>query len=171
MSYLHTKPYPSHNKQSAYRAIMLLPIRVLDYAFSITTVFPSTLPVVSGMPFLKPSADDYDEATGTLKQLFILDYRYTRFAVDPRTGLFSLIRYVRPLANVNLRLIVIKGIGEILTLSRSPSYHQASQRKPSVSVRSSLEKTRLRLKQSPPGRCSWRRCVFFPFMPLEAQTH
>lgn len=78
--------------ESAYRAIMLLPIRVLDYAFSITTVFPSTLPVVSGMPFLKPSADDYDEATGTLKQLFILDYRYTRFAVDPRTGLFSLIR-------------------------------------------------------------------------------
>ncbi|KAF6760303.1 P-type ATPase [Ephemerocybe angulata] len=78
--------------ESAYRAIMTLPVRVLDYPFPITTVFPATLPITSGLPLLKPSKEDYDETTGKLKQLHILDYRYTRFAVDPRTGLFTLVR-------------------------------------------------------------------------------
>ncbi|KAJ2916792.1 hypothetical protein MD484_g3663, partial [Candolleomyces efflorescens] len=78
--------------ESAYKAIMLLPIRVINYSYSLTTVFPATLPVAPGLTILKPSIDNYDEASGMLRQLVIVDYRYSRLAVDPRTGLFSLVR-------------------------------------------------------------------------------
>ena len=71
---------------------MTLPIRVLDYPYPISTVFQSTIAITPGQTLLKPSSEDYDEASGLLKQLLIVDYRYTRFAVDPRTGLFTLVR-------------------------------------------------------------------------------
>jgi cation-transporting ATPase 13A3/4/5 len=71
---------------------MTLPIRVLEYPFPVATVFPSKVATVPGQVLLKPSPDDYDEFKGMLKQLLIVDYRYTRLAVDPRTGLFSLVR-------------------------------------------------------------------------------
>lgn len=71
---------------------MTLPIKLLEYPFPIATVFPSKLAVVSGQILLKPSPEDYDGVTGNLRQLLVVDYRYTRFAVDPRTGLFSLVR-------------------------------------------------------------------------------
>jgi cation-transporting ATPase 13A3/4/5 len=72
---------------------MLLPIRVINYSYSLTTVFPATLPVAPGLTILKPSIDNYDEASGMLRQLVIVDYRYSRLVVDPRTGLFSLVRW------------------------------------------------------------------------------
>ncbi|KAJ7072233.1 P-type ATPase [Mycena amicta] len=63
--------------ESAYRDITLFRIRTVPYPYPISTVFPPTI-----------------DSPGTehLHQLTIVDYRCNRFALDPRSGLFSLIR-------------------------------------------------------------------------------
>nr|GAT56792.1 Ca-transporting ATPase [Mycena chlorophos] len=63
--------------ESAHRDITLFRIRTLDYPYPISTVFRPTI-----------------DASGTelLHRLIIVDYRYNRFALDPRSGLFSMIR-------------------------------------------------------------------------------
>jgi cation-transporting ATPase 13A3/4/5 len=33
-----------------------------------------------------------DLQDGTLKKLLMVDYRYTRYALDPRTGLFAMVK-------------------------------------------------------------------------------
>ncbi|CAA7259088.1 unnamed protein product [Cyclocybe aegerita] len=78
--------------ESSYKAIMLLPIRSLKYPYPITTVFPQTIPIVDGMETIIPSNKDYELKDGFIKHLLVTDYRYTRFAVDPRTGLFNMVR-------------------------------------------------------------------------------
>ncbi|TFK44814.1 Ca-transporting ATPase [Crucibulum laeve] len=83
--------------ESAFRAINLLPIRVVDYPYHISTVFPSNVPIDEGTEMYcaqianRPN-EDYDPTSGTLKRLIVVDYRYSRFALDPRTGLFSMVR-------------------------------------------------------------------------------
>ena len=74
---------------------MLLPIQVLEYPYHISSVFPQTVPVDQGTEAVKPP-QDYDVRDGMLSHLLIVDYRYTRFAVDPRTGLFHMVRFVWP---------------------------------------------------------------------------
>ena len=74
---------------------MLLPIQVLEYPYHISTVFPQTVPVDQGTEAVKPP-QDYEVRDGMLSHLLIVDYRYTRFAVDPRTGLFNMVRFVWP---------------------------------------------------------------------------
>lgn len=71
---------------------MLLPIQVLRYPYHISTVFSHTAPV-DQTETVKP-ARDYDVRDGMLSHLLVVDYRYTRFAVDPRTGLFHMVRFV-----------------------------------------------------------------------------
>ncbi|KAJ3514325.1 hypothetical protein NLJ89_g2444 [Agrocybe chaxingu] len=51
-----------------------------------------TIPIVDGMDTIIPSNEDYELKDGFIKHLLVTDYRYTRFAVDPRTGLFNLVR-------------------------------------------------------------------------------
>jgi cation-transporting P-type ATPase 13A2 len=84
---------PLNTLQSSYKAVVLLPIQVLEYPYHISSVFPQTIPVDQGTEAVKPS-HDYDVRDGMLSHLLIVDYRYTRFAVDPRTGLFHMIRFV-----------------------------------------------------------------------------
>lgn len=62
----------------------IFPVQIIDYHYSINTVF-SDEPLA---PLLK-SANGYGSDMGKLR---FLDYRYSRFALDPRTGLFSMIR-------------------------------------------------------------------------------
>ncbi|KAF8894948.1 Ca-transporting ATPase [Gymnopilus junonius] len=78
--------------ESAYKAIFLLPIRALQYPYHISTVFPQTLPVIPGTEAQKLPSQNYNVKDGFLEYLLIVDYRHTRFALDPRTGLFSMIR-------------------------------------------------------------------------------
>ncbi|EAU91429.2 P-type ATPase [Coprinopsis cinerea okayama7 len=78
--------------EAAYRAVTLLPIRSIPYPYPLDTVFPKEPILGPGQELLKASLDDWSEATGVLKRLLIVDYRYTRFALDPRLGLFSLVR-------------------------------------------------------------------------------
>jgi len=73
--------------------MMLLPIQVLKYPYHISTVFPHTAPIDQGTEAVGP-AKDYDVRDGMLSRLLVVDYRYTRFAVDPRTGLFHMVRFV-----------------------------------------------------------------------------
>jgi len=79
--------------QSAHKAIMLLPIRKLNYPYHITTVFPASIPIVPGSEGPIQPSKGFDEESGVLKHLLIAEYRYTRYAVDPRTGLFYVVRY------------------------------------------------------------------------------
>ena len=67
--------------QTAYRDVALFPVEKIDYPYDTSTVFnaPST------------AEDAADEKIGGL---VVVDYRYARFALDPRTGLFSMIRLV-----------------------------------------------------------------------------
>lgn len=81
--------------QSAYRAIALLPMRVLKYPHHLSTIFSQTIPIHQGLELLPPSDKDYNANDGIMKRVLVVDYRYTRFALDPRTGLFSMVRFVR----------------------------------------------------------------------------
>ena len=74
---------------------MLLPIQVLEYPgpYHISTVFSQTVPVNQGTEAVKP-LQDYDVRDGMLSHLLFVNYRYTRFAVDPRTGPFHMVRFV-----------------------------------------------------------------------------
>ncbi|KAF7321673.1 Cation-transporting ATPase [Mycena kentingensis (nom. inval.)] len=64
--------------ESAYRDITLFRIRTLRYPYPISTVFASNV--------------DASASLSNLGTLVVVDYRYNRFALDPRTGLFSMIR-------------------------------------------------------------------------------
>jgi hypothetical protein len=75
-------------------------VEKIEYPYDTSTVF--------GAPSL---ADDAaDEKIG---DLLVVDYRYARFALDPRTGLFNMIRLVLPYlqdARHSLLVIVVGGI-------------------------------------------------------------
>jgi cation-transporting ATPase 13A2 len=86
---------PLNTFQSTYKAVMLLPIQALEYPYHISTVFPQTVPLDQGTEVVIPP-QDYGVRDGMLSHLLIVDYRYTRFAVDPRTGLFHMVRFVGP---------------------------------------------------------------------------
>jgi cation-transporting ATPase 13A2 len=100
--------------QSAYRAIALLPMRVLKYPHHLSTVFSQTIPMHQGLELLPPSDKDYDANDGIMKRVLVVDYRYTRFALDPRTGLFSMARFVRELrACKDVLMVPYQGTGGI----------------------------------------------------------
>ncbi|KAI0351056.1 Ca-transporting ATPase [Trametes cingulata] len=74
--------------ETAYRDIALFELRRIRYPYPITTVF-STAPDPSQ---LLPTARGSRSEGDSLDTLTYIDYRYNRFALDPRTGLFSMIR-------------------------------------------------------------------------------
>ncbi|KAF9049844.1 Ca-transporting ATPase [Panaeolus papilionaceus] len=78
--------------ESSFKAIMLLPIQVFNYSYPLTTVFPTSVPTSQATENIKARDEDYDAENGQLKRLLVVDYRYNRFAVDPRTGLFEMVR-------------------------------------------------------------------------------
>ncbi|GJE95870.1 P-type cation-transporting ATPase domain-containing protein [Phanerochaete sordida] len=77
--------------ESAYRDISLFPIRKVEYPYHVSTVFPAQ---VSGSLSRTPSrtGENGHATSGLLKCLTVVDYRYARFALDPRTGLFSMVK-------------------------------------------------------------------------------
>jgi len=72
----------------------MIPIKTLDYHYHLSTIFPSTLPVIPGTESPDIGSKDYDPNDGYLKKVKVVDYRHTRFALDPRTCLFSMVRFV-----------------------------------------------------------------------------
>ncbi|TDL26307.1 Ca-transporting ATPase [Rickenella mellea] len=72
--------------ETPYRDIAIFPTKTLDYPYNITTAFSSTPRIPLSRSASIASAHD------KLVILKVLDYRYARFAVDPRTGLFAVVR-------------------------------------------------------------------------------
>jgi cation-transporting ATPase 13A2 len=79
--------------QSSHRAVTLLPMQNVKYPYPLTTVFQetiATIPVTEPMSVMPCNGIK----GGLLDNLRVVDYRYNRFALDPRTGLFTMVRYV-----------------------------------------------------------------------------
>ncbi|KAI0093395.1 Ca-transporting ATPase [Irpex rosettiformis] len=76
--------------ESAYRDIALFPIHTFDYPYHITTVFPAQVDPLSRVNSRTGMNGNADP--NILETLSVVDYRYARFALDPRTGLFSMVR-------------------------------------------------------------------------------
>lgn len=76
---------------------MLLPIQTITYQYPVNTVFPEKISTIPGTlgPHLTHEGNLEDDI---LEKLLIIDYRYNRFALDPRTGLFNMVRYVSPVS-------------------------------------------------------------------------
>lgn len=72
--------------KSAYRDIALFPVTTIDYPYHISTVFPTDT----------ESVQSNSGGSGILEHLLVVDYRYARFALNPQTGLFSMVKYVYP---------------------------------------------------------------------------
>lgn len=68
----------------------------IKYPYKASTVFSDPNP-----PFLPTEVNGRTDET--IEELTIVDYRYARFALDSRTGLFSLVRYVLPFYSHLLR--------------------------------------------------------------------
>lgn len=84
--------------KSDYRDIALFPICVVRYRYPISTVFPPSVDEMGSPP---PQAFSNNRQNGVngdkdhlLNDLLVVDYRYSRFAVDPRDGLFRMVRFV-----------------------------------------------------------------------------
>ncbi|KAJ7497400.1 hypothetical protein FB451DRAFT_1211342 [Mycena latifolia] len=78
--------------ESAYRDITLFRILTLNYPYPISTVFPPSSVADALEPSRSSSSSVNNQQPDTLGSLTIVDYRYSRFALDPRTGLFNMIR-------------------------------------------------------------------------------
>ena len=68
--------------QTPYRDTYFFPIQSLPYPYALSTVFP----VETDANILNGKSND------VLQTLKVVDYRYLRFALDPRTGLFTPLR-------------------------------------------------------------------------------
>ena len=72
--------------KTSYRDIALFPVGHMDYPYAIVTAFSASPDPTQLLPQYRPSL--------TVGTLTYIDYRYNRFALDPRTGLFGMLRCV-----------------------------------------------------------------------------
>ncbi|KAI6157586.1 hypothetical protein BKA82DRAFT_4058956 [Pisolithus tinctorius] len=79
----------------AHRDITLIPVKHLAYPYERSTIFPHRASELEGpagsSPKPKLNNDDNDKSH-IIGDLLIVDYRYSRFVLDPCTGLFSMLR-------------------------------------------------------------------------------
>ena len=90
--YAHSDSGVLKHTKTAYRDIALFPVGHIEYPYPISTVFSAAPDPSQMLPLYRPSL-----IVGTLTYL---DYRYNRFTLDPRTGLFSMIRSVQIIAGI-----------------------------------------------------------------------
>ncbi|KAJ8076562.1 hypothetical protein AAF712_000212 [Marasmius tenuissimus] len=72
--------------------VALFPVKMLEYPYPIHTALPPAPLEGVSTPTSSTSDETYDEERKVLRKLLVVDYRYTRFILDPRTGLFSVLR-------------------------------------------------------------------------------
>src|SRR6267154_1774940 len=89
--------------KTTYRDMALFPLQHIKYPYHVSTVFPSPALDSNGrlnnsrrpsVSSARKPGDDLDSEVQMLDTLLVVDYRYSRFALDPRTGLFDMIRYI-----------------------------------------------------------------------------
>lgn len=73
----------TNHAQTPYRDISIFPLRTLSYPYSLSTVF-------SAKPKPDAALRSVEDPVSTLE---VVEYRYLRFALDPRTGLFNSVRF------------------------------------------------------------------------------
>lgn len=90
-------------RKTAHRDMALFPIQHIKYPYHISTAFPPVVLDSNGRVngSRRPSSSSLHKPNmglnfdiEMLEKIQIVDYRYSRFALDPRTGLFSIIRFV-----------------------------------------------------------------------------
>ena len=91
--------HSANGSKTVYRDLALMQLQTLDYPYDLSTVFPNVADPSVRLPLSRrPSRSQLQngngEASHKLGTLVVVDYRYTRFALDPRTGLFSAVKYV-----------------------------------------------------------------------------
>lgn len=83
--------------------MVIVPLLNLPYPYPISTVFPvfreptvTLAPTDESLPFSSADVrkDVRESMNGSPSHLQVVDYRYTRFVLNPETGLFTTIRYV-----------------------------------------------------------------------------
>ena len=75
-------------RKTAYRDIAIFPVTHIDYPYPVTTVFSAPPDPSQFLPSYRA-----EPSILMLSHLTFVDYRYNRLALDPRTGLFNMIRY------------------------------------------------------------------------------
>ena len=70
---------------------LFIPVRRIPYPYRASTVFPNHMAStkVNGNGSLSINSEDF-----LLENLLIIDYRYAKFALDPTSGLFSVVKCV-----------------------------------------------------------------------------
>lgn len=89
----------ANGSKTVYRDLALMRLQTLDYPYEVSTVFSAPFDPTARLPLSRrPSRSQLQNGNGDASQklgtLVVVDYRYTRFALDPRTGLFSAVKYV-----------------------------------------------------------------------------
>ncbi|KAF5380526.1 hypothetical protein D9615_004513 [Tricholomella constricta] len=110
--------------ETAHRDLHLFPLRSLEYPYHITTAFPSTVPIdqvttsasLSSMS-ARMKTNGIVPEENVLQRLLVADYRYSRFALDPRTGLFTIIRDWRD-PSITALMSVQNGLDESIRKQR-----------------------------------------------------
>ncbi len=72
--------------------MLFVPVRRIPYPYRASTVFPSysTSTKVNGNGSLSINSEDV-----MLENLLLIDYRYAKFALDPTSGSFSVVKCAR----------------------------------------------------------------------------
>jgi cation-transporting ATPase 13A3/4/5 len=78
--------------KTPHRDIALFPLKALDYPYPLSTVFAASSSNPSnGVSDHVQNGKSLDEI---VSKLIAVDYRYQRFALDPRTGEFATVKFV-----------------------------------------------------------------------------
>uniref|UniRef100_A0A0W0FH30 Cation-transporting ATPase n=1 Tax=Moniliophthora roreri TaxID=221103 RepID=A0A0W0FH30_MONRR len=78
--------------ETQHTDVALFPVKALEYPYYIHTVFPPAAVNGVATPSTGYSDDTYDHEQKVLRKLLIVDYRYSRFVLDPRTGFFTILK-------------------------------------------------------------------------------
>jgi cation-transporting ATPase 13A2 len=85
----------ANDLKTAYSDVAIFPMKELEYPYPVFTAFRvDSSSVSSRRPSVisKTNTSSQAEDEEVLEKLTVVDYRYSRFALDPRTGLFSSVR-------------------------------------------------------------------------------
>ena len=83
------------NTETPYRDISLFTMKILDYPYPLSTVFSSAViapPKPASIAESSRSSMRENNTDELLHELKVVDYRYARYALNPRTGLFGMVR-------------------------------------------------------------------------------
>jgi cation-transporting ATPase 13A2 len=94
-SYPYVRRYLADGPKTAHRDVAIFPMRELEYPHPLSTVFKSeTESTSSRRPSVTSKSVMGSQDDEMLETLRVVDYRYSRFALNPRTGLFAPVRCV-----------------------------------------------------------------------------